>query len=279
MKGLSAGSALLIASLGSIVLAACGETASSPATAAGEQPQVSRAGGRIRGTVRLQGTPPAAAFQPVTQDNEVCGREVAVTRLSVGPQGGVRRAFVYLENAPATEPLQARASVPIEQSRCEYAPHAVQIPVGTKLEIVNGDPILHNVHARQLTANGLQTIFNIAQPVKDQRTLVDLPLTRPGIIALSCEAGHPWMTAYILVADHPFAAVTGDDGSFVIDGVPPGSYRIRMWHEGVRLTNVFPSLQRYEYEPPYEIAQEVIVPEEGDAEVNFDLELRGAPAS
>ncbi|MGE4055662.1 MAG: hypothetical protein AB7F99_12760, partial [Vicinamibacterales bacterium] len=69
------------------------------------------------------------------------------------------------------------------------------------------------------------------------------------------------------------------DGSFVIDGVPPGSYRIRMWHEGVRLTNVFPSLQRYEYEPPYEIAQEVIVPEEGDAEVNFDLELRGAPAS
>ena len=44
------------------------------------------------------------------------------------------------------------------------------------------------------------------------------------------------MTAYILVADHPYTAVTGEDGRFVIDGVPPGSYRIRMWHEGVRLT-------------------------------------------
>jgi hypothetical protein len=87
------------------------------------------------------------------------------------------------------------------------------------------------------------------------------------------------MTAYILVADHSYTAVTGDDGSFVIEGVPAGTYRIRMWHEGVRLTNIVASLQRYEYEPPYEITREVVVPEAGDAEVNFDFELRGADGS
>jgi hypothetical protein len=274
MRSLSTASALLVASLASVMAGACGEEASVPTPADVGESRVSPNGGRIRGIVRLQGAPPPTAFQPVTQDNEICGREVGVTRLSVGPQGGVGRAFVYLENAPATQPLQASAVVPIEQSKCAYAPYAVQIPLGTKLEVVNGDPILHNVHARLITEQGLQTIFNIAQPVKDQRTLVDLPLTRPGIVALSCEAGHPWMTAYILVADHPYAAVTGEDGRFVIEGVPPGSYRIRMWHEGVRLTNVFPSLQRYEYEPPYEVTRDIVVPAEGEVEVDFDLELR-----
>jgi hypothetical protein len=125
-----------------------------------------------------------------------------------------------------------------------------------------------------MTADGLQTIFNIAQPMQGQRTVVDLPLTKPGIVTLTCEAGHPWMTAYILVADHPYTAVTGDDGTFVIEDVPPGTYRIRMWHEGVRLANIVPSLQRYEYEPPYELTREVVVPQASDVEVDFDLELR-----
>ena len=93
---------------------------------------------------------------------------------------------------------------------------------GSDLEIVNNDPILHNVHARQAIADGLQTVFNIAQPMRGQRTKIDAPLDKPGIVALTCEAGHPWMTAYILVANHPFVATSGDNGEFVIDDVPAG---------------------------------------------------------
>jgi hypothetical protein len=270
----------LIAASAALGIVACG--GSSPETATETaRPRMggesrSSSGGRIQGTVRLSGTPPSDAFEPVSQDQQVCGPQVPVTRLALGRGNGVQHAFVYLEDAPASQPLRAQEVVPVEQARCEYVPHAIQIPAGTKLDIANADPILHNVHAQQMTDMGLRTIFNIAQPMQGQRTVVDLPLSRPGIVALTCEAGHPWMTAYLLVADHPYTAVTGEDGSFLLDGVPPGTYRIRMWHEGVTLTRVIASLQRYEYEPPYEITREVVVPEAGDVEVNFEFEVRGA---
>lgn len=82
------------------------------------------------------------------------------------------------------------------------------------------------------------------------------------------------MTAYILVARHPYVATTNDAGEFVIDNVPAGSYPIRMWHEGVRLTRVIPSLQRYEWEEPYESTQQVLVAANGETVVHFELELR-----
>jgi hypothetical protein len=162
----------------------------------------------------------------------------------------------------------------VEQSRCEYGPRALTVQSGTRLDIANDDPILHNVHARRLTSSGLETIFNIAQPIRGQRTVVDPPLTSAGIVALSCEAGHPWMSAYVLVADHPYTAVTDADGRFAIEHVPAGTYRIRMWHEGVRLTQVLKSVQRYEFEPPYEVSREVVVPAAGETVVDFDFELR-----
>jgi hypothetical protein len=272
--------ASLIGAAAALGIVACGgsspETATDPPPSLVGRDATSSAGGHIRGTVRLSGTAPPDAFEPVSQDQQVCGHQVPVTRLALGPANGVQHAFVYLEDAPASQPLRAQEAVLVEQARCEYAPHAMPIPAGTKLDIANADAILHNVHAQQMTDTGLRTIFNIAQPMQGQRTVVDLPLTRPGIVALTCEAGHPWMTAYLLVADHPYTAVTGEDGSFALDGVPPGTYRIRMWHEGVTLARVIASLQRYEYEPPYEITREVVVPETGDVEVNFEFEVRGA---
>jgi hypothetical protein len=68
--------------------------------------------------------------------------------------------------------------------------------------------------------------------------------------------------------------VTGDNGDFVIEGVPPGTYRIKMWHEGVTLKKNIKTLQRYEYEEPYEVTQDVTVQANAEAVVNFDLTLR-----
>ena len=50
------------------------------------------------------------------------------------------------------------------------------------------------------------------------------------MIPVKCNV-HPWMRAYIGVVAHPFFAVTGDDGTFTIKGLPPGTYTIEVWHE------------------------------------------------
>ena len=255
--------------------AACGSAPTPDVDAPVADTSAAPSGGRIRGVVRLQGTPPTAAFEQVPKDQGICGAKVPVTRLALGAGNGVKHAFVYLDQAPATLAApRAEAAVTVEQKGCVYAPHAMTVSTGTNLTIVNGDPILHNVHARQLADDQRTTIFNIAQPLKGQRTLVQPGLGKPGIVELTCEAGHPWMTGYVLVADHPYTAVTDDNGVFEIPNVPAGTYRVRMWHEGVRLMNVFASVQQYEYEAPYELTQQVEVPAAGGVDVSFNLELR-----
>jgi plastocyanin len=268
---------LSIAALACTVAACSGPKQAAPPVeaAGGETPHVNR--GRIRGLVSLRGGAPAQRSEPITKDQSVCGSAAPVTRLALGKDNAVRGAFVYLEGISTDERARPRLSTQVEQKGCEYGPHVMTLAVGSDLEIVNNDPILHNVHARQATADGLQTVFNIAQPVRGQRTKIDAPLDKTGIVALTCEAGHPWMTAYILVANHPFVATTGDNGEFVIDDVPAGTYPIRMWHEGVQLSRVIPSLQLFEYEAPYEAAEQVVVPANGEAVVNFSFELRSKP--
>jgi hypothetical protein len=230
--------------------------------------------GRIRGVVRAQGKLPAAAFDAIKENQNVCGDKVALPRLQVGKDNGVQHAFVYLDNVKSAESFQPRESLLVDQKKCQYVPHALIVPSGTKLEITNSDPILHNVHGTQVTEQGQQTLFNIAQPVRGQRTVIDSALTTPGIVFLSCEAGHPWMSGYVFVANHPFVSLTNDAGEFVIEGVPAGTYRIKMWHEGVALKSNNKALQRYSYEEPYEVVQEVVVQANGEAVVNFDIALR-----
>ena len=254
---------------------ACGEREpaavplAQPAAAAATQPP-----GRVRGTVKLRGSLPEQRSEPITKDQNVCGSQASLTRLALGKDNAVRHAFVYLEGIASLEQARPRLSTEVEQKDCAYGPHVATVSAGAQLEIVNHDPILHNVHALTGPPDALQTVFNIAQPIRGQRTKVDAPLNKPGIIELKCEAGHPWMSAYILVADHPYVATTSDAGEFVIEGVPPGTYPITMWHEGVQLKRIIPSLQQFEYEEPYEVKQEVVVPANGEVVVDFELELR-----
>ena len=266
----------------SVVGAGCGGAERDPAVervqmASHESAQTST--GTIRGVVTLPGSAPPTRSEPVSQQQNVCGTSVGVTRLALGPNGGVGGAIVYLDNIPdgvAARPQQR--PVVVGQKDCQYSPDALVVSPGTPIDIVNDDPILHNVHARERTADGLRTVFNIAQPVRGQRTRVSVPLTKPGVVELSCEAGHPWMSAYLLVAGHGYATVTGDDGTFVINDVPAGSYPLTMWHQGVNLTRVIPSLQRFEYEPPYQVTHEVVVRPQAETVVNFALELRTPPS-
>jgi plastocyanin len=230
--------------------------------------------GRIVGVVRLRGELPPPAVEPVKEHDEICGHDVSLHRIVVGGGNGVQDTFVYLDGVQDGRTFPKPESVLVDQKQCQYSPHVMIVPVGTKIDITNSDPILHNVHALQVTDGGMQTVFNIAQPVRGQRTTIEPALTKPGILHLSCEAGHAWMNAYIFVAADPYVTVTNHSGEFVIPNVPAGTYRIKMWHEGVIRKRNIESLQRYEYEDPYETTQEVTVQAGADADVNFELVLR-----
>ena len=232
--------------------------------------------GRIRGNVRLMGNPPAPAVEPITADqgSAVCGPNASLPRLKLGNGNGIQNAFVFLEGVKPGTSMKPQQSVLVDQKDCQYAPHALSVPVGAKLEFTNSDPILHSAVGRQEGPDGPQTLFNIAQPVKGARNLTERALTRPGVVTLTCDAGHPWMFAYVFVADHPHVAVSGTDGSFVIDNVPPGTYRIKMWHEGVTIKKIHRQLQVFEYEEPYEVEKEVVVTANGEAVIDFDFSLR-----
>jgi plastocyanin len=232
--------------------------------------------GRIRGIVRFEGDPPPPRFDPITENQDVCGDRALLPRLDLGEGGGVRNAFVYLDGIDRSPQVRPREHVLIDQRDCEYVPHSLVAPVGSQVDVTNSDAILHNVHGRADVGSGMQTIFNIAQPIQGQRTTINSPLSEPGIVAMTCEAGHPWMSAHIFVAEHPYVAVTDDAGAFVIDDVPPGTYEIKMWHEGVRLERIVRSLERYDYEEPYEITQSVTVEADAESVVNFEMTLRPA---
>jgi hypothetical protein len=60
---------------------------------------------------------------------------------------------------------------------------------------------------------------------------VNQKLDRAGTIKFRCDAGHTWMSAYVVVTDQPFSAVTDADGNFTIENVPPGDYELEVWHE------------------------------------------------
>jgi plastocyanin len=261
---------LLIAAAAALFAGGCGSgEATSPIADAGPT-------GTIRGKVRLVGNMPEQAFEPITKDqgSAVCGDKASLPRLKLGADNGVQNAFVFLDGVKPVQNMQPQKSVLVDQKDCQYAPHSLAVPVGTKLEFTNSDDILHSAVGRQDGPDGAQTLFNIAQPVKGARNLTERALSKPGVVVLTCEAGHPWMFAHVFVADHPYVDVTENSGEFVISNVPVGTHRIKMWHEGVTIRKIHKGLQLYEYEEPYEIVKDIVVEAGKEAVIDFDLELR-----
>jgi hypothetical protein len=180
--------------------------------------------GSVTGTIRLAGTPPVRPPLPVFKHHEVCGDGVVDDRLVVGPGGSVRYAVVSVEGVSGGRKPEPDAVLVLDNRGCRFQPHVQVAEVRQWLEIVNNDPIMHNADARI----GQETIFNVALP-PDRR--VKKPLARSGLVAITCDVRHTWMSAFVAVAEHPYHTVTDAYGSYEIDGLPPGTYRLRVWHE------------------------------------------------
>jgi hypothetical protein len=189
--------------------------------------------GTLSGIVRLDGAAPARPPLPVYKHAEICGATVTDDRLVVGPAGGLRYAVVTVEGVRGGDKPDRDIEHVLDNTHCRFEPHVQVAEVGHWLEITNSDPILHNADARL----GSETLFNLALP---PGRLVRRPLARPGRVAVTCDVRHSWMSAFVIVAEHPYHTVTDAEGAYEIRGVPPGKYTVSVWHEelGTRETPV-----------------------------------------
>ena len=181
-----------------------------------------RAGGTVSGTVRLTKAAPKKETRKVTKDNGTCGSEKEDETYVVGAGGGLGNVVVFLEGAKGGS---APATAELDQQKCRYVPHVLGVAKGTTVNVKNSDPILHNTHSYL----GGNTIFNMAMPVQGMK--IPRKLDKVGAVKLGCDAGHTWMSGWIYVADSAFITVTDKNGKFSLEGVPPGEYTLKAWHE------------------------------------------------
>ena len=119
-------------------------------------------------------------------------------------------------------------AVELDQHGCMYTPHLVGVQAGQPIKIKNSDETLHNIHPRP----AVNPEFNIGQPRKGMESVKTFD-KKEVMIPVGCDV-HPWMRAYISVLEHPFFAVTDDDGKFEIKNLPAGEYEIEAIHEKLK---------------------------------------------
>ncbi|UCE01322.1 MAG: hypothetical protein JSW67_08425 [Candidatus Latescibacterota bacterium] len=184
--------------------------------------------GSLTGRVRLEGQPPAAVVTEVHKNVSVCGTTVEDRTFVVGEGGALANVVVYLAAVGVGRPIDLEAIGELDNRECRFEPHVQSLTVGQKIEIKNSDPVLHNTRTEVL-GGGIGNRINLA--MARAGTTIRKPIRYPGIHRLRCDAGHTWMNAYLLVFEHPYHVVTGTDGTFELDEVPPGEYTLMTWHE------------------------------------------------
>jgi hypothetical protein len=177
----------------------------------------------ISGVVALAGRYARPVPLPVFKNRSFCGPSVPNETLLVSAEGGLRNAVVLLRPVGKTIAVQP-GSLTLDNWRCAFTPHVQVGTIGSELFLKNSDPILHTVHARL----GVETLFNVGLPRWRQ---VNQRLDRPGIVRINCDVLHTWMSAAIVVADTPYAAVTDAHGHFSFNDMPLGAYDLEIWHE------------------------------------------------
>ncbi len=150
-----------------------------------------------------------------------------LTEQYVVNKGGLADVYVYIKSGLAASAAPAGAApVKIDQKGCRFIPHVTAVQQGGDVSFINSDPTMHNVHTVTLGDNPALDVSQGpgAQP---QVRRMNSP---EQMIALRCN-NHPWMNAFLNVAPNPFFAVTAADGTFVIKGLPPGTYTLAALHE------------------------------------------------
>jgi len=195
----------------------------------------------LKGSFKLNGTPPARTPLQITKDHEVCapgGKQVLSEELVVDSSGGIKDVVIYLVGPgqfPVGDPKwehpdYAKASNAVldyDQKNCVFLTHMFAMRSKQKARVLNSDPVGHNTN---IQGGGRAGTINATIPSGSSTTY------EPGGEAaepfgVSC-AIHPWMSARMIVRDSPYVAITKPDGTFEIANLPAGvPLEFRVWQE------------------------------------------------
>ena len=185
--------------------------------------------GTLTGRISFIGKPPQprridGSADPVCEaDNRELFTEDVIVKA-----GKLANVFVYVQSGEALDWYVFDAPVPevsLAHRGCQFAPRVLGMQIQQTLKIANEDATAHNTHF--IPKNNSD--WNQSQ-MQDTAPLEKKFATPEVLIPVRCNQ-HPWEKAYVAVLPHPFFAVTTQDGSYKISGLPPGQYTVVAWHE------------------------------------------------
>lgn len=215
------------------------------------------AGGRITGTVEFEGTAPVDTVVHVATDVDLCGS--TLVDISVAHRGpSLANAVVWLEGVTAGKRLPLAKRYDITSDGCRLLPRIQAAMAGGTLNVRNADAGSHEARFTSWPKGGV--IATVAETEAGAVVPTRTVLAKPGLVLVRCDL-HAWSRAWIAVFGHPYYTISDVNGAFSIDSVPPGRYRLIVWHE------------RFGTE-----MDSVTVPESGSAVVSVKMRARqGAP--
>jgi Protein of unknown function (DUF2012). len=186
-------------------------------------------GATLTGKVNFAGSKPPVKEIDMSA-NPACMKAhtspVTSEEVMVNGDGTLANAFVWVKDGvPEGKGAAPANAAVVDQQGCVYKPHVSGVVIGQTVEFRNSDDTNHNIHPlpqQNQEWNESQPPHGSPKPKTFDREEVMVPI--------KCNV-HPWMRAYLGVVRHPFFAVTGQDGTFSIAGLPPGKYTLEVWHE------------------------------------------------
>lgn len=184
-----------------------------------------KATGAIKGFVSYESSEPPHRAEQRRDTDPYCAKRPALDDEVIVTKGKIKDVLVRIKNGTMGTHAAPPTPVLLDQQGCTYSPRVLGVVAGQQLAVRNSDGTFHNVNG---SIRGKPVWNKPHQPKGADLTLTTSP-TAGDVIDVVCNV-HPWMHAYAVVQDHPFFAVTGEDGSFELKDLPPGTYTVEAWH-------------------------------------------------